>query len=163
MDVRQQIVPTDDVAAVVTEWETARHEPPIFAIGATEAMLDFVRQAGLYGMLPGYDHPWKVGRVHRISRTPFLQFLKCPAEVIKYLPVDVRDLAPSRHDRDETRNRLNDEAEGLFNADIGNSSHKLRVARAVPKGTGGYTGMLDGAIRRLLLPVTQILGRKCLP
>jgi len=131
MDVRQQIVPTDDVAAGVTEWETARHEPPIFAVGATEAVLDFVRQTGLYGMLPGYDHPWKVDRVHRISRTPFLQFLKCPTEVIKDLAVDVRDLALGRHDRDETRNRLNDGAEALFTADIDNSYHKLQVARTV--------------------------------
>src|SRR5580700_9225718 len=149
MDVRQQIVPTDDVAAGVTQWETARHEPAIFTIGPTEAMFDFVRQTGLYGLLPGYDHPGKVGRVHCISRTPFLQFLKRATEVIKYPPVDVRDLALGRHDSDETRNRLDDEAEALFTADIGNCSHELQVARAIREGTCGYADMLDGAIRHL--------------
>src|SRR5271166_2672029 len=76
MDVRQQVVPTDYVAAGVTEWEAARHEPPIFAVGSTEAMLKFVQHAGLDGMLPGCNCLRKIGRVHRIGRPPFLQLFK---------------------------------------------------------------------------------------
>jgi len=122
------------VAVGVTQWEAARLEPPVFAIGPTDAMLKFVRRAGLYGMLPGNLHPRKVDRVNRITRTPFLQFLKRATEVIKDLAVDVRDLALGRHDRDETRNRLNDEAEALFAADIDNCSHELQVAELSQKG-----------------------------
>jgi len=126
-------------------------------------MLYFVRRTGFYGVLPGYDHPWKVDRVHRISRTPFLQFLKRAAEVIKYLAIDVRNLALGRHDRDETGNRLDDEAEVLFTVSIDNCSSKLQVALAVPKGMGGYTGMLDAAIRHVFLSVAHFVAASACP
>ena len=67
-------------------------------------------------MLPDCYYPRKVVRVHRIGRPPLLQFFKRPTKVIEHPAVDVLDLTLGRHDRDETRNRLNGEARPLFTA-----------------------------------------------
>src|ERR1700722_2787253 len=125
MDVRQQVIPTDDTAVGVTRWESARLEPPIFTIGPTKAMLNFVRRTRLYGVLPGCDHTREFGRVHRIRRTPFLQFLKRATEVIKDPPVDVRDSALACHYSDESRNRFDDEGEVFFIAEVGDRCRRI--------------------------------------
>jgi len=114
MNIGQQNIPTGDVAASVTERETAQLEPPILTIGPADAMLNFVWLARIYGMLPDSYYMRKVGRVHRLSRPPLLQFFKRAAKIIEDPAVDVFDLSLGRHDRDQTGNRFNDESKGLF-------------------------------------------------
>ena len=77
-------------------------------------MLTFVRQTGLDCMPPSYPRLRKVDGVHGIRRSPFLQFLKAPTKVLEHWAVHVLDLSIGRHHRDETRNRLDDEARALF-------------------------------------------------
>ena len=114
IDIRQQVVPTNDAVVGVAKREATRLEPAIFAVGSTDAMLELVRLPGLDRVLPGGRHLRQVGRMHGISRPPLPQLFKRATEVVEDLAVDVLNPAVGCHDGDEAGKGLNDEAEALF-------------------------------------------------
>lgn len=114
IDVRQQVVPADDPTLDVAKWETARLEPPVLTIRPTDAVLEFVGQTGLNGVLPRRLHARQVGRVNGITRAPLLQVFKRAAEILEHLTVDVLDPAFGCHDRDQTGKRFDDQPKAFF-------------------------------------------------
>ena len=77
-------------------------------------MLEFVRLARADGVLPRGNHVRKVVRVDGVRTAPAFQVFERSAELLQDLTVDVLDLARRRHDRDETRDGLDDRPKGLF-------------------------------------------------
>jgi hypothetical protein len=114
IDVCQQVVPADNAAFCVAKREATRLEPAILAIAPTDAVFEFVRQAGFNGVLPGGYHARQVGWMHRVSRAPLLQFFKRSPKILEHLAVDVLARAFGRHDRDETGNRFDDQPKAFF-------------------------------------------------
>src|SRR5262245_9170166 len=114
MDVGEQVVPADDAAVGISQWEAARLKPPVLAIPPSDPVLEFVRLSRFDGVLPGSLHAWEIGRVNGVRRSPLLQFVERPPEVLEHLAVHVLDLASRRHHRDEAWDRLDNEAKALL-------------------------------------------------
>ena len=89
-------------------------------------MLEFIREAGFDGVLPGVAHAGQVGWMHRVRRPPLLQFFECPAKVLEDLAIDVLDLASRRHDGDETRNGFDNQPEAVLAGGGGQNSEVAR-------------------------------------
>jgi hypothetical protein len=77
----------------VSQWEGARLEPAIHAIGPPLTEFKNVRLPGFDRALPRIDHARKVVRVDNVAGAPILQFLSCLTEIFQDLPVEEFDLA----------------------------------------------------------------------
>src|SRR5580658_6858340 len=93
VNVSQQHVPTGDMTFRVSQWEGARLEPAIYAIGTPLTEFKNVRLPGFDRALPRIDHARKVFRMDSVASAPILQFLSRLAEIFQNLPVEEFDLA----------------------------------------------------------------------
>src|SRR5262245_49461657 len=62
-------------------------------------------------MLPRGDCGGQVVRVDCVARSPLLQLFERATEVLEDLRIDELDLPPGGHDGDQTRDRVQDEAQ----------------------------------------------------
>jgi|SRR6516225_9935860 hypothetical protein len=91
----------------------ARIAMPALEINS-QASIEWKRLLGLDGFLPGGQRSTSIARVHGVRGAPVLQFIKRPAKIIEHLTVHVLELASGRHDSDQARDRLDDEAIALL-------------------------------------------------
>ena len=84
------------------------------AIAPSNPVLELVRLSRVDGVLPGGLHLRQIGRVNGVRRAPLLQFVDRPPEILEHLAVYVLDFAGRRHDSDQARDRLDDEAKALL-------------------------------------------------
>src|SRR6266853_2428449 len=112
VNIRQQVVPTDDPPVGIALRETAGLKPSIGAIGPTEPMLNLVCLTGFYGAAPIRRHPCAV--IWMQKRGPLLQFRKSLAEVTQHLLINEFDLAVFGHRPDKARNSIDNLPKVLF-------------------------------------------------
>src|SRR6266436_9093726 len=56
INIRNQVIPTDDTAFRVSQWKAAYVEPAVYSIGAPDTVFNVVRMPGLYRAGPPRDH-----------------------------------------------------------------------------------------------------------
>ena len=114
VDVSEQVVPADDAALAVSQWEPTGLKPAVLAIKPSDPVFELVRLSGFDGVLPGSDDEWEIGGMNGVRGAPSLELVEGPAEILEDPAVDVLDRAGRRHYGDEAGNRLHDEAEALL-------------------------------------------------
>jgi len=114
MDVGEQVVPADDTAVAVSQWEPTGLKPAVLAIKPSDPVFELVRLSGFDGVLPGSDDEWEIGGMNGVRGAPSLELLEGPAEILEDPAVDVLDRTGRRHHGDEAGNRLDDEAKALL-------------------------------------------------
>src|SRR5262245_26347594 len=70
IDVGEQVVPADDAALSISQWEPTRLKPPVLAIKPSDPVLEFIRISAFDGVLPGSLHAWEIGRVNGVRGAP---------------------------------------------------------------------------------------------
>src|SRR5262249_20775969 len=109
MDVIEQVVPADDTAVGISQWEPTRLKPAVLTIKPPDPVLEFVRLSGFDGVLPGGVDAWEIGGVNGVGGAPLLELLEGSAEILQHPAIHVLDRTGRHHHRDEAGNRLDDE------------------------------------------------------
>jgi len=106
VNIRNQVVPTDDAPFRVPQRPAAYLEPAVNTIGAPDTVLNLVRIPRLYGTRPLKHHALAIIRMHK--RAPITQFLTRLARVIQELLIDEFDLASRGHRTHQAGNAVDD-------------------------------------------------------
>ncbi len=95
INIRDQVIPTDDTAFRVSYWKAAYVEPAVNTIGAADTVFNVVRIPGFYRAVPPRHHHLAFIRMYK--RTPIGQLLKGPARIIQDSLIDEFDFASRSH------------------------------------------------------------------
>src|SRR4051812_25621475 len=104
INIRNQVIPTDDTAFRVSQWKAAYVEPAVDTIGAPDTVFNVVGMPGFYRADPPRLHHRQIIRMYKWS--PVCQFLKGPARIVQNSLIDEFDLASCSHRAKEAGNGI---------------------------------------------------------
>ena len=131
IDIRHQVVPTDDATVGITLRTTPHMEPAVHTIGATVPRFNIKWLPGFDRAPIRVDHARKIIGMVSVADAPILQFLSGLAEILQDLAAEKFDLACRIRGRDKTRKAVDGEAQALLIRPQGIFS-PLRSSMSVP-------------------------------
>src|SRR6267378_6221838 len=114
VNVRKQVIPTDNATFSVTQRQATRMKPPVHTVSTAQTVVNIIRISRFDRVPPGGDRLRQVIRVDGVAGTPTFQFFKSFAEVFQHLVVDEFDLTFRRHYGYQAGDPIDDQANTLF-------------------------------------------------
>src|SRR6266403_4824938 len=146
VNVREQVIPTDDATFSVTQRQATRMKPPVRTVSTAQTVVNVIGIPGFDRVPPCGDRLREIIWMDGFAGTPTFQFFKSLAEVFQDLVVDEFDSTFPRHYSYQAGDAIDDQAKSLFArahgifralalGDVRNRSHELQAARFVPCAT----------------------------
>src|SRR6266852_7289139 len=114
VNVRKQVIPTDNATFSVTQRQATRMKPSVRTVSTAQTVVNIIRIPRFDRVPPGGDRLREVIWVDGVARTPTFQFFKSFAEVFQDLVVDEFDLTLRRHYCNQAGDAIDDQAKRLF-------------------------------------------------
>src|SRR6266849_776911 len=159
-DIGTRNIPTHDLSLVVAHRIVASQKPTIASIMFAQPQLHVVSRAASQSTIPTSLCPFQVIKVSMSASAPLPPLIKANAEVIEHHAIGVKTFVAGAVYRNKLGREIHDLSDLYLSlpdhrfclallADIGNRSHELEVARAIPRRVSGHTDMLSGTIGHL--------------
>src|SRR6266403_4226665 len=114
VNVRKQVIPTDNATFSVTQRQATRMKPPVRTVSTAQTVVNVIGIPGFDRVPPCGDRLREIIRVDGFAGTPTFQFFKSLAEVFQVLVVDEFDLAFRSHYGYQAGDAIDDQANTLF-------------------------------------------------
>src|ERR1700688_1819608 len=95
INIRNHVIPTDDMAFPVSQWKAAYVEPAVDTINTADTMFNVVWMPGFYRAGPPRHHHLEIIRMYKWA--PICQFLKSQTRIIQDSLINEFDLASRSH------------------------------------------------------------------